>query len=120
MNRIAVAQELVKLARELVGYVPRRALMTIAVDVVILMVHGMSIKKAFVAVGHTEIYEHMRDADLPNDFGRLKYGPQTEAMMNAIEKAQNRFREDMKRRIEKAEKEGTTDVQDLVRQYWNL
>jgi len=89
MNRVAVAQELVKLARELTSEDSPKEL---AVWVVTKMSRGMGLDDAFRAIDHGDLWTHTQPADrkLLDSFDSLSNNERMKALTKVIEKALNR------------------------------
>jgi hypothetical protein len=88
MNRIALAQELIKLAKELVG--KEDTAEDIATDVVTRLSTGMDMAKAFKEVGHADLWKHTRATELPDDFDNLDKDERAKILTKAIDKALKR------------------------------
>ena len=88
MNRIAVAQKLVKLAREMTG--KEDSPEDIAMDVVTRMSTGMQLDDAFKAIGYGDLWPYSRAIDVPDDFFEMDKGKKLKALTKAIEKALKR------------------------------
>jgi hypothetical protein len=88
MNRARIAQELLKLAREMAG--KEDSPEDIAADVVSRMSKGMGLDDAFKAIGYGDLWPHTRAMDVPDDFFEMDKGKKLKALTKAIEKALKR------------------------------
>ena len=88
MNRVRIAQEILKLARGLSG--KEDSPEDIAADVVSRMSTGMGLDDAFEAIGYGHLWPHTRAADFPDDFFEMDKGKKLKALTKAIEKAMRR------------------------------
>ena len=88
MNRARIAEELLKLAREMAG--KEDSPEDIAADVVSRMSTGMGLDEAFKAIGYGDLWPHTRSVDVPDDFFEMNESRKVKALTKAIEKALKR------------------------------
>ena len=88
MNRVAVAKEMMKLAKELTA--KEDTAEDIATDVVSRLSTGMDVAKAFKEVGHADLWKHTRATEIPDDFDSLDKDGRVKVLTRAIEKALKR------------------------------
>jgi hypothetical protein len=90
MNRIIIASEILKIAKELSG--KEDSPEDIAADVVSRMSKGMQVDDAFKAIGYGDLWPHTRATDVPDDFFEMDQGKKLKALTKAIEKALKRHK----------------------------
>jgi len=90
MEKRELASRLVRLARELVA---GDSTTDIATDIVTRMSAGMSMQKAFKAVGQEALYKKTRAADMPDDFEEMSKKDKIKALAKHLSKVMKKASE---------------------------